>query len=278
MGPSRAGERLNWLPPLVVAFGCALAGCGHWTGAAHPPRLESFAPSVRAMAQAHAAAGAARGGQPGVFHTVKAGETLYRIARSYGVPLESLARENAIDDAAAISEGQAIFIPNATAEVAVPEPDAELPPSQHRSKQPLGRLARAAPRPLDPAARGTEMAWPVRGVLFSGFGARARDQHDGIDLAAPEGTAVVAAAPGTVLFSGEQRGYGKIVLVGHAGALGDVVTVYAHNSENLVASGDRVDRGEVIARVGHTGNATGPHLHFEVRVGARPRDPLGFLR
>ena len=84
-----------------------------------------------------------------------------------------------------------------------------------------------------------------------------------------------AADDGVVLFSGEQRGYGNLILLAHDR---DVVTVYAHNAKNLVARGDKVSRGTAIASVGRTGNATGPHLHFEVRVAARPRDPLGFLR
>jgi murein DD-endopeptidase MepM/ murein hydrolase activator NlpD len=112
-------------------------------------------------------------------------------------------------------------------------------------------------------------------VLISAFGARERDRHDGIDLACPEGTPVRAADDGVVLYAGEQRGYGNLVLIAHDA---DVITVYAHNSKNLVAQGDRVTRGEEIARVGRTGNATGPHLHFEVRVGTHPHDPLGFLR
>ncbi len=112
-------------------------------------------------------------------------------------------------------------------------------------------------------------------MLISGFGARERDQHDGIDLAAPEGTPIRAAADGVVIFAGQQRGYGNLVLLAHEG---DLVTVYAHNSQNLVAPGRRVARGDPIARVGRTGNATGPHLHFEVRLGTHPRDPLGFLR
>jgi len=128
---------------------------------------------------------------------------------------------------------------------------------------------------LDPAALGEPLAWPAPGVLISGFGERERDHHDGIDLACPEGTPVRAAEDGIVLFSGEQRGYGNLVLLAHDR---DVVTVYAHNAKNLVSQGDKVSRGEQIARVGKTGNATGPHLHFEVRVGTQPRDPLGFLR
>jgi murein DD-endopeptidase MepM/ murein hydrolase activator NlpD len=112
-------------------------------------------------------------------------------------------------------------------------------------------------------------------VLISGFGTRERDHHDGIDLACPEGSPVKAAEDGIVLFAGEQKGYGNLILVAHDE---DLVTVYAHNAENLVEKGDKVTRGEEIAKVGHSGNATGPHLHFEVRVGTRPRDPLGFLR
>jgi lipoprotein NlpD len=157
------------------------------------------------------------------------------------------------------------------------------PPDAHRSagsqaapaRKPPTSIARAGQKPLDPATHGTPLAWPAKGVLISGFGERERDQHDGIDLAAPEGTLVRAASSGTVLFVGTQRGYGKLVLLRHPG---DIVTVYAHNSENLVKVGAHVLRGEPIARVGHTGNATGPHLHFEVRVASRPRDPLTFLR
>ena len=136
-------------------------------------------------------------------------------------------------------------------------------------------IPRAGGRPLDPAARGEPLAWPAPGVLVSGFGERDRDHHEGIDLACPEGTPVRAADDGVVLFSGERGGYGKLILVAHDR---DLVTVYAHNARNLVSQGEKVSRGEEIARVGRTGNATGPHLHFEVRIAAQPRDPLGFLR
>ena len=158
---------------------------------------------------------------------------------------------------------------------APPPPVAEAPLAIPAKKKSPATIARAGRNPLDPAAHGEALAWPTLGVLISGFGERDRDKHEGIDLASPEGTPVRAADEGTVLFAGEQKGYGNLVLVAHAG---DLVTVYAHNAENLVKKGARVSRGQQIARVGHTGNATGPHLHFEVRVGARPRDPLGFLR
>lgn len=214
--------------------------------------------------------------QPGVVHHVHAGETLSRIARVYEVPVEVLQRENLLPDGS-IGEGQLLFIPGATAELEVPRGDAE--PARLSGKPPRraspAQIPRAGGRAMDPAAQGEALSWPTPGVLISGFGARERDAHDGIDLAAPEGTPVCAAEGGTVLFAGEQRGYGNLVLLAHKN---DLVTVYAHNEENLVRKGQNVARGETIARVGHSGNATGPHLHFEVRVAARPHDPLGFLR
>lgn len=212
--------------------------------------------------------------QPGVFHHVRAGETLWRIAQTYGVPLPALLQENALPDPSRLAAGTLLFIPGAARELPVPPAEQPAPP-QAAGRGRAARLQRAGVRPLDAAAHGTPLSWPVRGVLISGFGARARDRHDGIDLAAPEGTPICAAEEGVVLFAGQQRGYGNLVLVAHAH---DLITVYAHNEENLVRQGERVARGQELGRVGRTGNATGPHLHFEVRLAARPRDPLGFLR
>ncbi|HYY52284.1 MAG TPA: LysM peptidoglycan-binding domain-containing M23 family metallopeptidase [Myxococcales bacterium] len=214
--------------------------------------------------------------QHGAVHHVHAGETLWRIARTYGVPLEVVLRENALENPAQLAAGTSLFIPGAERELPVPPPDPPLPVHADASRRRSpSSIARAGGRPLDPAALGEPLAWPAPGVLISPFGNRERDHHDGIDLACPEGTAVRAAGDGIVLFSGEQRGYGNLVLLAHDH---DLVTVYAHNAKNLVSQGDKVSRGEEIARVGKTGNATGPHLHFEVRVGTQPHDPLGFLR
>jgi murein DD-endopeptidase MepM/ murein hydrolase activator NlpD len=211
-------------------------------------------------------------------HHVQAGETLWRIARTYDVPLESLLHENVLSDPTQLTEGTLLFIPGATRELEIP-PAGEVTAArvEQRPARRLGPSAipRAGLHPLDPAARGEPLSWPAPGVLISGFGPRERDRHLGIDLACPEGTPVRAAEDGVVLFAGEQRGYGNLILLAHEG---DLVTVYAHNSRNLVEQGERVSRGAEIARVGHTGNATGPHLHFEVRLASQPRDPLGFLR
>jgi lipoprotein NlpD len=218
-----------------------------------------------------------RDASPGIHHRVQAGQTLWRIARTYGVTVADLQRANGLSDPTQLEVGSTLVIPGADRELAVAPPDTPLarmePRPAHRASP--AQIPRGGGHALDAAAGGEPLVWPVRGVIISGFGPRDREHHDGLDLACPEGTPVFAADEGEVLFAGEQRGYGNLVLIRHPSGL---VTVYAHNSENLAAQGDRVLRGEPIARVGRTGNATGPHLHFEVRVGARPRDPLGFLR
>jgi murein DD-endopeptidase MepM/ murein hydrolase activator NlpD len=121
---------------------------------------------------------------------------------------------------------------------------------------------------------GDGLLWPAPGAVSSGFGIRGNAHHDGIDIAAPEGTPVRAALDGTVAYVGSLRGYGKVVILTHEGGL---TTVYAHNSKNLVNAGTRVHRGTVIASVGQTGRTTGPNLHFEVRKNNLARDPLVYL-
>jgi murein DD-endopeptidase MepM/ murein hydrolase activator NlpD len=209
----------------------------------------------------------------GVFHQVRQGETLFAIGRAYGVTVDELRRENGIADPTRVAVGSLVFVPRAERMVEIPAAEAKVAPRPERRAQP-SQIPRAGSGPLDPAAHGEPLAWPLHGVLVSPFGRRDTEQHEGIDLAAPEGTPVLAAQSGKVLFAGFQRGYGNLVLVGHDGGL---VTIYAHNAENLVVAGDPVARGQRIARVGRSGNATGPHLHFEVRVGTRPHDPLHFL-
>ncbi len=103
---------------------------------------------------------------------------------------------------------------------------------------------------------------------------RYRSRHKGVDLTAPTGTAVFAALDGQVIFSGKHKQYGNYVMVDHGNG---VVTLYAHHSLNLVQAGDIVHRGQKIAEVGRTGNATGPHLHFELRIDGVQRNPLPVL-
>ena len=129
----------------------------------------------------------------------------------------------------------------------------------------------------DCRARPT-LRWPlttIRIVVGSPFGARWGKPHQGIDLPAPIGTPVFAAADGRVVYAGSGiRGYGNLVVLKHPG---DLLTVYAHNSVLLVSEGQTVRAGDRIALVGQSGHATGPHLHFEVRTGQIPRDPMSYL-
>lgn len=129
---------------------------------------------------------------------------------------------------------------------------------------------------------GGAMHWPlaVRGTITSPYGSR-RDPmtgvstfHQGLDIAAPKGTAVYAAADGTVIFSGYRNSYGNVVMIDHGGG---IVTVYAHNSSLVASKGQTVKKGQVISKVGSTGYSTGNHLHFEVRKNGSTVNPRGYI-
>ena len=144
----------------------------------------------------------------------------------------------------------------------------------------------AAPDPVEPsstpvtstAADGIPsthgLVWPVSGPVVSGFGMRWGRMHEGIDIAAPTGTPIRAAAGGSVISAGWQSGYGNLVVIDHGGGL---ATAYAHQSGMVVGAGQGVVQGQVIGYVGCTGHCYGPHLHFEVRVNGAPVDPLAYL-
>lgn len=118
-----------------------------------------------------------------------------------------------------------------------------------------------------------QFSWPVNGTLTSGFGFRWGRMHEGIDVAAPTGRPIGAAAAGTVIVAGWGGGYGNLVVVSH----GSISTAYAHMSRIAVSNGQQVSRGTVLGAVGSTGNSTGPHLHFEVRVNGSPQNPINYL-
>lgn len=127
----------------------------------------------------------------------------------------------------------------------------------------------------------TPTVWPIRGLVTSGFGYRqspftgARELHDGLDISAPHGTPVLATADGTVAYAGPLAGgYGNVIYVDHGHGF---FTFYGHNSQNLVKSGARVRRGQIIAQVGNTGMSTGPHVHYSVRYKSVWVNPLRYI-
>lgn len=148
------------------------------------------------------------------------------------------------------------------------------------------RRARAGQKPAAPQTerRADRMLWPAPGRLSSRYGYRRhpiygdRRMHTGIDIAAPDGTRVSAADSGVVTFAGYAGGFGNFVVVSHRTVDGrDLSTAYAHMESIAVREGQLVDRGDRVGGVGNTGNSTGNHLHFEVRLGGDPVDPLNYV-
>ncbi len=208
-------------------------------------------------------------------HRVEAGQTLYRIARTYGLSPDELATANGINDPRELKVGMELVVPGAKAPQAVAGAPAPQPPSP-AERVTRGRALPGRERPMSTTLGRADgpLSWPLKGVLYARFGKKGREKHDGIDLAAPSGTPIKTAAEGRVLYAGEQRGYGLIVIVEHANGL---ITLYAHNRDLRVKAGQRVRPGQVVATVGESGRTSGPHLHFEVRKDGVPVDPLDFL-
>jgi len=180
----------------------------------------------------------------GVIHYVQKGDTLWQISQKYQVSVQSIVSANQISESRRLIVGQRLIIPNT------------------RSSSMSSR----------------SFIWPLNGLITSQFGIRTlgnrRDYHTGIDIDAHKGALIKAAESGKVSFSGYINGYGNVVIIDHAGGYS---TVYAHSSSNLVKEGQEVTKGEVICKLGSTGDATGSHLHFEIRENGKPVNPLNYL-
>jgi len=180
-----------------------------------------------------------------IVYYVKKGESLWSISREYNVKLEAIIAANSIADASKISTGQQLRIPNV-----------------------LGARLSIC-----------NFIWPVRGRITSPYGVRVlngrKEFHAGIDIGGPTGTNIVAAESGRVSYAGYMRGYGNVIILSHNGGYS---TVYGHNLVNLVKKGQSVKKGSVIGKVGRTGNATGAHLHFEIRLSGKPVNPISYLK
>jgi LysM repeat protein len=193
--------------------------------------------------------------QRGVVHLVEAGDSAVTIAELYSVPVASISALNNLRPKHILVPGREVFIPKAK-----PVRLSEDMTAQYSLRGIFGS--------------------PLPGRITSGMGMRKhpvggfRGRHTGLDLAASPGTRIDAAAPGTVLQTGEGEYIGKFVILGHKDSY---TTIYGHCSEILTTAGKSVKKGQVIAKVGNTGRTTGPHLHFEIRKNGIPQNPLSYL-
>jgi murein DD-endopeptidase MepM/ murein hydrolase activator NlpD len=298
-----APKRAPWKPVKVVADavdvpqqtvtvvrGDTLSGIGQRTGS-----------SVQAIAQANRIAppytievGQVLTIPGGRYHTVKAGETGITIARAYGADWEGIVTTNELKAPYTLRVGQRLRLPTKAqvremtlAERAAAftididdlitgsEPAAtEAAAAAHPAGETAPPQAVAA-LPAPPTFNGRFIA-PVEGKLISRFGVKSGGLYnDGINLRAPAGAAIRAAANGVVVYAGNAvEGFGNLVLLKHDGGW---VTAYAHAEDLLVIRGDTVRQGDPIARVGKTGSVDEPQLHFEIRQGKKPVDPLPLL-
>ena len=187
-----------------------------------------------------------------------------QVASATPEPLVSAPRPIEQPKVAALSEPQ----PLKSSVTAQPvQPIAPAPAAQpEAAKAPVAE-------PEQTASVSGEFRWPARGRVIAGFGANGG--NEGINIAVPEGTPVKATEAGTVTYAGsEVKGYGNLVLIRHENGY---VSAYAHNGSLSVKRGEQVKRGQVIATSGQTGNVTSPQLHFEIRKGATPVDPMKYL-
>lgn len=154
------------------------------------------------------------------------------------------------------------------------EAEEDLAALEQASAELAARLRSSASPGPPPAPSASGFVWPVDGPVTSGFGLRWGRMHEGLDIGAGSGAPIRAAAAGTVSHAGWLGGYGNLVVVEHGGGL---ATAYAHQQRIAVSVGQTVGQGQLLGEVGSTGNSTGPHLHFEVRVNGSAVDPLGYL-
>ncbi|MGE0513064.1 MAG: LysM peptidoglycan-binding domain-containing protein, partial [Hyphomicrobiaceae bacterium] len=250
-------------------------------------------------------------------YTVTARDSLYAIAKRHQITVAELQSANGIGDPGRLRAGTILKVPGGPAtartEMAPTTSPAPVPPAVAQEAQaqfapgpstrpriinatpetpqePPERVAVAAPRTpvLNDASPAAEPAtpkatafigkfrWPAKGRIVAGFGRRPDHTHnDGINILVPQGSSVLAAEGGTVAYAGsELKGYGNLILIRHEG---NWISAYAHNDSLLVRRGDHVERGQEIAKAGKTGAVDQPQLHFELRQGSKPVDPVPHL-
>ena len=202
-----------------------------------------------------------RSGREAATYKVRPGDTLAAIAARRGLRLSEVVAANPGIDPDRVRAGKQVRLPGEVA----------MPPAPAMAAEEV-ELVRKAGQAKPPSLSGDGFVWPLRGKVLSRFGEKPDGtRNDGINIAAPAGTPVLAAENGIVVYAGERlAGFGQTLLVRHAGGF---TTAYAHNQKLLVRLGDPVRRGQRIATVGATGSVLQPQLHFELRAGSSPIDP-----
>jgi murein DD-endopeptidase MepM/ murein hydrolase activator NlpD len=209
--------------------------------------------------------------QDGIFYTFKNKDKIEAVAKRYKVSVDKIRQVNPTVDLVSLKAGSEIFLPGAR-----PEALAETPPPAKDAKE---KTTKASAKGSGGASRSYR--WPVMGKINSPFGwrrhpiTRRQDFHTGLDIKAGRGTIIRSSREGRVAYAGWMSGYGKVVVIEHSSGQS---TLYAHCDSLLVRQGAKISVGQNIARVGSTGRTTGPHLHFEIRQGNSPVNPLKYLR
>lgn len=208
-------------------------------------------------------------------YTVRKGDTLWGISRKFNADIDEIAKLNRIKDASFIKTGQKLRIPGSKPAGQVKKDPQPKPPSNKPKPKPLPKPSPKAP---------TKFIWPVKGAgredITSRYGKRldpvlnVTKFHTGIDIDADLGDTILASASGKIAYTGTMSGYGKLVIIKHAG---EWYTIYAHLNRMMVGKDESVRQGEKIGEAGKTGLATGVHLHFEIRQGKEHKNPLLFL-
>jgi len=190
----------------------------------------------------------------GEYYEVKKGDTLWRVSKLYDARVEDIVKANKLPDPTKITVGQKLFIPKIY------------------DNDPLENSGTINIK----TRQASDFIWPVLGRVISQFGAKkGLVANKGIDIEASEGSDVMAADKGLVNFIDENmKGFGKTIIIDHQNGYS---SIYAHNSAIMVKTGEEVSKSQAIAKVGKTGRASGPFLHFEIRKGAEPQNPLSYL-
>ncbi|MCF8001869.1 MAG: M23 family metallopeptidase [Halanaerobiales bacterium] len=229
------------------------------------------------------------------FHMVEYGETLWSIAQKHNVNIDTLIGANNIDNMNRIKPGDSLLIlpvkgllykigpgqniesiaENFNIDSSVIREANNISPREKVNVDRLVLIPGVKPEFGYKDRLEKMLVAPINGRISSYYGKRWGRIHEGVDYAVNTGTSIRAAGAGRVVYSGWSNGYGYTVIIEHRKGLR---TLYAHNSKLLVHSGEWVERNEIISKSGNTGNSTGPHLHFEVRINSRAVNPLNYLR